>query len=283
MVERPKLDEDKGGKLIDPTRYRGMVGSLMYLSASRPDIVFVVCMCARYQAKPTDRHLQAIKRIFRYLKGTIHMGLWYLKDTSFALTAFADADYAGCQDTGRSTSGSAQFLGGRLVSWSLKNQKSTAISTTEAKYITVVVNVDSNDEYSPIWFALVGWELIHTYLGDVNALYRLDGSTKHFTTLWQILHMVDRQYLMKLYGFEVKYYKENPVIGASVLLWGDLQVLFDSHTGGTKELASLEQTAPVATGRYVVSPGRYVVSTGRVIVATGRYVVPTGRVIVPTS
>nr|GEX84678.1 retrovirus-related Pol polyprotein from transposon TNT 1-94 [Tanacetum cinerariifolium] len=107
MAERPKLDEDKGGKLIDPTRYRGMVGSFMYLSASRPDIVFVVCMCARYQAKPTDRHLQAIKRIFRYLKGTIHMGLWYPKDTGFVLTAFVDADYAGCQDTGRSTSGFA--------------------------------------------------------------------------------------------------------------------------------------------------------------------------------
>nr|GEZ53381.1 hypothetical protein [Tanacetum cinerariifolium] len=107
MAERPKLDEDKGGKLIDPTRYRGMVGSLMYLSASRHDIEFVVCMCARYQAKPTDRHLQAIKWIFRYLKGTIHMGLWYPKDTGFALTAFADADYAGCQDTRRSTSGSA--------------------------------------------------------------------------------------------------------------------------------------------------------------------------------
>ncbi|GJY85829.1 hypothetical protein Tco_0499855 [Tanacetum coccineum] len=68
MAERPNLDEDKGGKLIDPTRFRGMVGSLMYLSASRPDIVFAVCMCARYQAKPTEMHLTAIKRIFRYLK-----------------------------------------------------------------------------------------------------------------------------------------------------------------------------------------------------------------------
>nr|GEZ06817.1 copia protein [Tanacetum cinerariifolium] len=75
MVERPKLDEDLGGKPIDPTRYRGMVGSLMYLSASRPDIVFAVCMCARYQARPTDKHHQAIKRIFKYLKGTINMGL----------------------------------------------------------------------------------------------------------------------------------------------------------------------------------------------------------------
>ncbi|GJV42246.1 retrovirus-related pol polyprotein from transposon TNT 1-94 [Tanacetum coccineum] len=137
MAERPDLDEDKGGKLIDPTRFRGMVGSLMYLSASRPDIVFAVCMCARYQAKPTEMHLTAIKRIFRYLKGTIHMGLWYPKDSGFDLKAFADADYAGCHDTRRSTSGSAQFLGHRLVSWSSKKQKSTAISTTEAEYIAL--------------------------------------------------------------------------------------------------------------------------------------------------
>ncbi|GJT06403.1 copia protein [Tanacetum coccineum] len=94
-----------------------------------------VCLCARYQAKPTKKHLQAVKRIFRYLKGTINMGLWYSKDTVMSLTAYADADHAGCQDTRRSTSGSAQFLGDKLVSWSSKKQKSTAISSTEAKYI----------------------------------------------------------------------------------------------------------------------------------------------------
>ncbi|GKA43743.1 hypothetical protein Tco_0736467 [Tanacetum coccineum] len=80
-----------------------------------------------FVAKPTEMHLTAIKRIFRYLKGTIHMGLWYPKDSGFELKAFADADYAGCHDTRRSTSGSAQFLGHRLVSWSSKKQKSTAI------------------------------------------------------------------------------------------------------------------------------------------------------------
>nr|GEX99101.1 uncharacterized mitochondrial protein AtMg00810-like [Tanacetum cinerariifolium] len=116
MSERSDLDEDIGDKMVDPTRYRGMVGCLMYLTASRPDIVFAVCMCARYQAKPTEKNLHAIKRIFRYLKGTLNMGLCYPKDSGFALTAFADADYAGCQDTRRSTSGSAQFLGGRLLS-----------------------------------------------------------------------------------------------------------------------------------------------------------------------
>ncbi|GJX27428.1 retrovirus-related pol polyprotein from transposon TNT 1-94 [Tanacetum coccineum] len=88
-------------------------------------------------AKPTEKHLQAVKRIFRYLNRTINMGLWYSKDTDMSLTAYADADHVGCQDTRRSTSGSAQFLGDKLVSWSSKKQKSTAISSTEAEYIAL--------------------------------------------------------------------------------------------------------------------------------------------------
>ncbi|GKB83740.1 hypothetical protein Tco_0950635 [Tanacetum coccineum] len=138
MVENhSKLDEDKEGKAVDPSHYRGMIGTLLYLTASRPDLQFAICMCARYQARPTEKHLNAVKRIFRYLKGTVHRGLWYPKDSSFALTAFADADHAGCQDTRRSTSGSIQLLGDRLVSWSSKRQKSAAISSTEAEYIAL--------------------------------------------------------------------------------------------------------------------------------------------------
>ncbi|GJQ99892.1 retrovirus-related pol polyprotein from transposon TNT 1-94 [Tanacetum coccineum] len=137
MVDRLKLDEDLKGIPVDQTRFRGMVGSLMYLSASRPDLVFVVCICARYQAKPTKKNLEAIKRVFQYLRGTIHMGLWYPKDNVIALTAYEDANHAGCQDTRRSTSGSAQFLREKLVSWSSKKQRSTAISTTEAEYIAM--------------------------------------------------------------------------------------------------------------------------------------------------
>ncbi|GKF20163.1 retrovirus-related pol polyprotein from transposon TNT 1-94, partial [Tanacetum coccineum] len=90
-----------------------------------------------YQASPTKKHLEALKRVFRYLRGTINWGLWYPKDTVIALTAYADADHAGCQDTRRSTSGSAQFLKDKLVSWSLKKQKSIAISTTEAEFIAM--------------------------------------------------------------------------------------------------------------------------------------------------
>ncbi|GJV96884.1 retrovirus-related pol polyprotein from transposon TNT 1-94 [Tanacetum coccineum] len=137
LVEKTKLDADLQGKTVDPTHYREMIDSLMYLTSSRPGIVFVVCMCARYQARPTEKHLHAVKQIFRYLIGTPNMGLRYLKDTNIALIAFVDAHHAGCQDTRKSTSGSAQFLGDRLVSWSSKKQKSIAISSTEAKYIAL--------------------------------------------------------------------------------------------------------------------------------------------------
>nr|GFA00547.1 uncharacterized mitochondrial protein AtMg00810-like [Tanacetum cinerariifolium] len=86
MVEKSKLDEDKEGKAIDPSYYGGMIGTLLYLIASRPGLQFAICMCARYQARPTKNHVHAVKRIFRYLRGTVHQGLWYLKDSFVALT-----------------------------------------------------------------------------------------------------------------------------------------------------------------------------------------------------
>nr|GEW31582.1 hypothetical protein [Tanacetum cinerariifolium] len=135
MVEKPNLDEDPERKATDPTLYRGMISTLLYLTASRPDQQFDVCMFARYQARPTEKHLLAVKST--HLRGTVHRGLWYPKDSSIALTAFADADHAGCEDTRRSTYGSMQLLGDRLVRWSLKRQKSAAMSSTEAEYISL--------------------------------------------------------------------------------------------------------------------------------------------------
>nr|GFB36358.1 uncharacterized mitochondrial protein AtMg00810-like [Tanacetum cinerariifolium] len=114
MVEKSKLDEDLQGKQVDATLYSGMIRSFMYLTSSRPDL------SARYQAKSTEKHLNAVKRTFQYLKGNINMGLWYSKYTGMSLTAYADADHAGCEDTRRSTLESAQFLGDKLVSWSSK-------------------------------------------------------------------------------------------------------------------------------------------------------------------
>ncbi|GJV72773.1 retrovirus-related pol polyprotein from transposon TNT 1-94, partial [Tanacetum coccineum] len=120
MVEKNKLDADLQGTPVDATHYRGMIGSLMYLTSSRPDLIYAVCLCARYQAKPIKKYLHVVKQIFRYLRGTIHLDIWYSKDTSISLTAYSDADHAVCQDTRRSTSGSAQYLGDKLVSWSSK-------------------------------------------------------------------------------------------------------------------------------------------------------------------
>ncbi|GKD25627.1 retrovirus-related pol polyprotein from transposon TNT 1-94 [Tanacetum coccineum] len=132
-----KLDEDLQGTPVDATLYHDMIGSLMYLTSSRPDLIYVVCLCARYQVKPTKKHLNAVKLIFQYLKGTINMGLWYSKDIGMSLTTYSDADHVGCHDTRRSASGSAHFLGDKLVSCSSKKQKSTEISSTEAEYIAL--------------------------------------------------------------------------------------------------------------------------------------------------
>ncbi|GJS42574.1 retrovirus-related pol polyprotein from transposon TNT 1-94 [Tanacetum coccineum] len=127
MVEKSKLDEDPQGKVVDPTCYHVMIGTLIYLTSSRPDLVFAVCMCARYQTKPTEKHLHAVKRIFRYLRGSINMGLWYPKDSCIALTAFADADHAGCQDSRKSTFGSMKVLGERLCHCSLLQKRPTIL------------------------------------------------------------------------------------------------------------------------------------------------------------
>ncbi|GJT78421.1 retrovirus-related pol polyprotein from transposon TNT 1-94 [Tanacetum coccineum] len=137
MATKPKLDADLSGELVDQTDYHSKIGSLMYLTSSRPDIVQVVCYCARYQARRTEKHLKEVKRIFRYLRGTIHMGLWYPKGSGFELTAFSDADHAGCVDTRKSTSGGIQFLGDKLVSWMSKKQDCTAMSSAEAEYVAL--------------------------------------------------------------------------------------------------------------------------------------------------
>nr|GFA82409.1 uncharacterized mitochondrial protein AtMg00810-like [Tanacetum cinerariifolium] len=113
---KDKLDLDHNGTSVDTTKYRSMISALMYLTSSRSDIVHATCLCARYQAKPTKKHLKKFKRIFHYLQGTINTGLSYTKDSGFELTGFSNVDYAGCKDTFKSTSGGAQFLGEKLVS-----------------------------------------------------------------------------------------------------------------------------------------------------------------------
>jgi hypothetical protein len=115
-----------------------MIGSLLYLMATRPDIQFSVCLCARFQASPRTSHRQAVKRIFRYLQSAPGLGLWYSSSSTLSLHGFSDVDFAGCRVERKSTSGSCQFLGSSLVSWSSRKQSSVAQSTTEAEYVASV-------------------------------------------------------------------------------------------------------------------------------------------------
>ncbi|KAK2363219.1 hypothetical protein QL285_088223 [Trifolium repens] len=136
MHPSTSLDKDENGKLVSEKEYRGMIGSLLYLTASGPDIVFSVGICARFQSSPRESHLTAVKRIFRYLVGTPDVGLWYKKGSHFDLKAYCDADYARDKLEIKSTSGACQFLGEALVSWSCRKQNTIALSTTEAEYVS---------------------------------------------------------------------------------------------------------------------------------------------------
>ncbi|GJR64539.1 retrovirus-related pol polyprotein from transposon TNT 1-94 [Tanacetum coccineum] len=136
MSTETKLTRDEEGESVDNTKYRGMIGSLLYLTASRPDIMFSVCLCARFQEDPKTSHLEAVKRIFRYIKGTTHLGLWYPKGSGIETIVYADSDHAGDYVDRKSTSGVCTFMGCCLTSWFSKKQTALAISTTEAEYVS---------------------------------------------------------------------------------------------------------------------------------------------------
>jgi hypothetical protein len=129
------LDLDTGGKSVDQKVYRSMIGSLLYLCASRSYIMLSLYMCARFQANPKEVHLRVVKRIMRYLVYTPKFGLWYPKGSTFGLIGYSDTDYAGCKIDRKSTSGTCQFLGRSLVSWASKKQNSVALSTAKAEYV----------------------------------------------------------------------------------------------------------------------------------------------------
>jgi hypothetical protein len=131
------LDLDLDDTSVDQKVYRSMIGYLLYLYASRPDIMLSVCMCARFQAAPKDCHLRVVRRIMRYLVLTPNQGLWYPKGSHFEPLGYSDADYARCKVDRKSTSGTCQFLGQSLVSWSSKKQNSVALSTAEVEYVAV--------------------------------------------------------------------------------------------------------------------------------------------------
>jgi hypothetical protein len=136
MGSNDHLDLDLGDTLVDQKVYRSMIEFLLYLCASRPDIMHSVCMCVKLQATPKDCHLRVVKRIMRYLVLTPNVGIWYPKGYHFELLGYSDIDYARCKVDRKSTSGTYQFLGWSFISWSLKRQNSIALSMTEVKYVT---------------------------------------------------------------------------------------------------------------------------------------------------
>ncbi|GJT53153.1 putative ribonuclease H-like domain-containing protein [Tanacetum coccineum] len=135
ITPKVALTKDAEAIDVDVHLYRSMIGSLMYLTASRPDIMYAVCVCSRFQVTPKISHLNAVKRIFKYLKGKPNLGLWYPRESPFDLEAFSDSDYGGSNLDRKSTTGGCQFLGQRLISWQCKKQTIVATSTTEAEYV----------------------------------------------------------------------------------------------------------------------------------------------------
>jgi hypothetical protein len=132
MKTNCKLSKDDDSKSTDQRQYKSMIGNLLYVTTSRPDVMQAVGKVAQFQAAPKESHVLAVKRIFRYLKGTKEFGLWYPKGKDLSLIAYIDADWVGCIDDRRSTSGEAFYLGECLVSWLRKKQSSISLSTIEA-------------------------------------------------------------------------------------------------------------------------------------------------------
>nr|GEU52953.1 putative reverse transcriptase, RNA-dependent DNA polymerase [Tanacetum cinerariifolium] len=165
-AEKPLL-KDLDREDVDVHTYRSMIGSLMYLNSSRPDIMFVVCACARFQVTLKASHLHAVKRIFRYLKGKPRLGLWYPKDSPFDLVAYSDSDYVGASLDKKSTTRGCQFLGCRLISWQCKKQTIVATSSTEAEYVAAASGCYSS------WNMVIG--MIVTYILSVDPLITTNG------------------------------------------------------------------------------------------------------------
>nr|GEW75544.1 retrovirus-related Pol polyprotein from transposon TNT 1-94 [Tanacetum cinerariifolium] len=194
MSSKTKLTRDEDMESIDNTKYHGMIGSLLYLTASRSDIMFSVCLCIHFQEIPKTSHLEAVKRIFRYIKETTHLGVWYLIGTGVETIFYADSDHAGDHVDRKSTSGVCTFMGCCLTSWFSKKQTALAISTTEAKYVSARKACQQ-----ALWMkqALVEYDI---KLDDIPVLYENKGAidlsknpvlysrTKHIEIRHHFLH-----------------------------------------------------------------------------------------------
>nr|GEV66645.1 putative ribonuclease H-like domain-containing protein [Tanacetum cinerariifolium] len=164
------LVNDVDGDDVDVNLYRSMIRSLMYLTISRPDIMYAVCIYARFQVTPKFSHLHAVKRIFRYLKGRLKLGLWYPRDSPFELVAYTDSDYVEASLDKKSTTGGCQFIGSRLISWQCKKQTVVATSTTEAEYVAAASCCGQVKQSSMVGFGEIIQYNLTTSLGKLMLL-----------------------------------------------------------------------------------------------------------------
>ncbi|KAI3718574.1 hypothetical protein L6452_19451 [Arctium lappa] len=178
-----QITADLEAEDMDLHHYRSMIGSLMYLTAYRPDIMFPVCVCARFQVRPKQSHYLAVKRIFRYLKGQPRLGLWYPHNSPFDLLAYSDSDLGGANLDRKSTSGGCQFLGARLVSWQCKKQTTVSTSTTEAEYI-VAASCCSQVLWIQNQMLDYGVTFLHTpiFIDNSSAISIVNNPVKHSKT-----------------------------------------------------------------------------------------------------
>ncbi|XP_050878514.1 secreted RxLR effector protein 161-like [Lathyrus oleraceus] len=135
MATNGNLERNENGKDVEVKKYRGMIGYLLYLTASRPDIMFSVCMCSRYQSAPKESHLNVVKLIFRYIHGTSNYGIWFSKGSDCSLVGYTDSDFSGFKSYRKSISGTCHIFLNSLVGWHSKKQVSVSLSTAEAEYI----------------------------------------------------------------------------------------------------------------------------------------------------
>ncbi|GKD70564.1 putative ribonuclease H-like domain-containing protein, partial [Tanacetum coccineum] len=246
-LEKP-LVQDGDVTDVDEHLYRSMIGSLMYLTASRPDIMFAVCACAKFQVSLKTSHLLAIKRIFRYLKGKPTLGLWYYKDSPLELVAYTDSDYAGATQDRKSTTGGCQFLGNRLISWQCKKQTVVATSTTEAEYVAAASCCGQ-----VLWIQNqlldYGYNFMHTviYIDNNSTICIIENPVQHSKTKHiEIRHHFIRDCNSKKLIQMVKIDTEHNV--ADLLTKGfdagDFSTWFQCTMFYNEALASPEQTAP---------------------------------------
>ncbi|GJS84005.1 retrovirus-related pol polyprotein from transposon TNT 1-94 [Tanacetum coccineum] len=206
MSSDTKLTKDEECESVDSTKYQGMIGSLLYVTASRHDIMFSVCLCARFQDAPKTSHLEAVKRIFRYIKGTTHLGLWYPKGTSIETVVYADSDHAGDYVDRKSTSGICTFVGCCLTSWFLKKQTALAISTTEAEYEIMPRKSSEDHKNTRAYIAMISHEYhtpIKEKLRDLESRYIHEGRVvfENFADLnyvRSLFHFVEFQCLLEI-------------------------------------------------------------------------------------